>query len=221
MNNYLAILRSSFGKQYSDIIVAIAVVAIILIFIIPIPGLLLDFFMIINLGLSLMVILMVLYTQDPLEFSLFPTVLLLSTVFGLMINVSSTRLILTKGPTFNGNVVKAFAQFVVGSDGQNGLVTGIIIFIIIIVVQFLVITRGSTRISEVAARFALDAMPGKQMAIDAEFGSGAITEEEAKKDVKNLNKHRIFMEEWMVRQNLYLEVFVQVFLLHLLISSVV
>ena len=168
------------GNRGADIAVAVGVVSIILIFIIPIPSTLLDFLMILNLAISLFLILMVLYTHDPLEFSIFPSVLLVSTVFGLMLNVASTRLILTDGPGFGGQVVRVFARFVVGSEGNNGLITGLIIFIIIIIVQFMVITKGSARISEVAARFALDAMPGKQMAIDAEFGSGAITEEEAR-----------------------------------------
>ncbi len=180
MTSLLAFTRKLFGNLGADIAVAIGVVSVILIFIVPIPSFLLDFLMILNLAVSLFLILTVLYAHDPLEFSIFPSILLVSTVFGLMLNVASTRLILTQGPNFEGQVVRAFARFVVGSKGANGLVTGLIIFIIIIIVQFLVITKGSSRISEVAARFALDAMPGKQMAIDAEFGSGAITEEEAR-----------------------------------------
>lgn len=188
MKQISAVLKKFFGEKVADIAVAIGLVAIILIFIVPIAGFLLDFLMIINLSMSLFLILMVMYSKDPLEFSIFPSVLLMSTVFGLMLNVASTRLILTQGPEFTGQVVRAFARFVVGSEGVNGLVTGLIIFIIIIVVQFLVITKGSTRISEVAARFALDAMPGKQMAIDAEFGSGAITEEEARRRRRQLEQ---------------------------------
>lgn len=176
------------GERGADIAVAVALVSVILIFIVPIPSFFLDFLMTLNLSMSLFLILMVLYSSDPLEFSIFPSVLLVSTVFGLMLNVASTRLILTQGPDFSGQVVQAFARFVVGSDGLNGLVTGLIIFIIIIVVQFLVITKGSSRVSEVAARFALDAMPGKQMAIDAEFGSGAITEEEARRRRRKLEQ---------------------------------
>ncbi len=172
--------RHLLGNLGADIAVAVAVVSILLVLIVPIPSTLLDFLMILNLAISLFLILMVLYSRDPLGFSIFPSVLLVCTVFGLMLNVASTRLILTQGPGFGGQVVRAFARFVVGDEGANGLVIGLIIFIIIIVVQFLVITKGSSRISEVAARFALDAMPGKQMAIDAEFGSGAITEEEAR-----------------------------------------
>jgi flagellar biosynthesis protein FlhA len=135
-----------------------------------------------------MIILIVMYNKDPLEFSVFPTMLLITTVFSLALNVSSTRLILTKGTLFNGKIVKAFATFVVGSEGQEGLVVGLIIFIIIVAVQFMVITKGSTRVSEVAARFALDAMPGKQMAIEAELNSGAISEEESRKRKEHLQK---------------------------------
>ena len=181
MNSALVLLRRVLGGRGADISVAFVVISVLLILIVPIPSGLLDFLMILNLALSLFLILMVLYAHDPLEFSIFPSILLVSTVFGLMLNVASTRLILTQGPNFGGQVVRAFARFVVGSEGGSGLITGLIIFIIIIIVQFLVITKGSSRISEVAARFALDAMPGKQMAIDAEFGSGAITEEEARK----------------------------------------
>ncbi|WGK68965.1 flagellar biosynthesis protein FlhA [Candidatus Haliotispira prima] len=188
MTSLSALMRRLLGDRGTDIAVAIGVVSVILIFIIPIPSPLLDFLMILNLAISLFLILMVLYARDPLEFSIFPSVLLVGTVFGLMLNVASTRLILTQGPNFAGQVVRAFARFVVGSEGTNGLVTGLIIFIIIIIVQFLVITKGSSRISEVAARFALDAMPGKQMAIDAEFGSGAITEEEARNRRRTLEQ---------------------------------
>ncbi len=163
----------------SDILVAIGVVVIIGMLIIPLPTILLDFFMIINLMVSLIMILIVLYTTKPLDFSVFPTLLLITTVFGLALNVSSTRLILSKGVDFDGKIVKAFASFVVGTEGTEGLVIGFIIFIILIAVQFLVITKGATRVAEVAARFTLDALPGKQMTIDNAYNSGALTEEEA------------------------------------------
>ena len=114
-------------------------------------------------------------TKTPLQFTLFPTVLLVSSVFGLALNVSSTRLILGKGANFNGRIIRAFATFVVGTDGQQGLVIGFIIFVILVAVQFMVITKGATRVAEVAARFALDGLPQKQMAIDSEYSSGAIS----------------------------------------------
>lgn len=108
------------------------------------------------------------------------------TIFGLVLNISSTRLILTKGINFDGQMIRTFGTFVVGSSGTQGLVIGFIIFIIIIAVQFIVITKGATRVAEVAARFALDALPGKQMAIDSAYSSGNLTEEEATRQKNDL-----------------------------------
>ena len=156
--------------------------------IIPLPTVLLDALMAINLTMSLLTILIVLYIRDALEFSVFPTFLLVVTVFGLALNVSSTRLILSEGSAFNGRIIRSFSQFVVGTSGIEGLVIGIIIFVIIVAVQFIVITKGATRVAEVAARFTLDALPGKQMAIEAEFNSGAVTEEEATKRKRDLER---------------------------------
>jgi flagellar biosynthesis protein FlhA len=158
--------------------VPLAVLSVIVMLIIPLPTVLLDTLMALNLVFSLLVLLIVLYSKKAIDFSLFPTVLLVVTIFGLALNVSSTRLILTKGARFDGRMIRAFSSFVVGSSGSEGLVVGFIIFIIIIAVQAIVITKGATRISEVAARFTLDGMPGKQMAIEAEFNSNAISEEE-------------------------------------------
>lgn len=179
--------RGVFGRQAGDIIIAFGVVSIVMMLIIPLPTVILDLLMAINLMLSLLIILLVLYNKDPLEFSLFPTILLISTVFGLALNVSSTRLILGMGEAFDGRIVRAFATFVVGSEGNQGLVIGFIIFIILVAVQFMVITKGATRVSEVAARFALDGLPAKQMAIDSEYSSGAITEDEARSRKKHLD----------------------------------
>ncbi|MDR2768805.1 MAG: flagellar biosynthesis protein FlhA [Treponema sp.] len=162
----------------SDIAIAAAVVSVVVMLVVPLPTVLLDTLMAMNLLLSLMILLLVLYTKKATDFSSFPTVLLVVTIFGLALNVSSTRLILTKGAAFDGRMISAFASFVVGSRGSEGLVVGFIIFIVIIAVQAIVITKGATRTSEVAARFRLDAMPGKQMAIEAEFNSGSISEEE-------------------------------------------
>jgi flagellar biosynthesis protein FlhA len=122
---------------------------------------------------------MTLYVTKATDFSTFPTILLVSTVFSLALNVSSTRGILSEGSKFDGRMVNAFGEFVVGKSGLDGLVIGLLIFIIFIAVQVMVITKGATRITEVQARFVLDAMPNKMMAIDAEFNSGAITEEVA------------------------------------------
>jgi len=183
----LGTFRGVFGRQAGDIVLALGVVLVVMMLIIPLPTIVLDLLMAMNLMISLLIILLVLYNKDPLEFSLFPTILLISTVFGLALNVSSTRLILGKGEGFDGRIVRAFATFVVGSEGTQGLVIGLIIFIILVVVQFMVITRGATRVSEVAARFALDGLPAKQMAIDSEYSSGAITEEEARGKKKHLD----------------------------------
>ncbi|RKX90080.1 MAG: EscV/YscV/HrcV family type III secretion system export apparatus protein, partial [Spirochaetes bacterium] len=151
--------------EKNDLLVAVGVVAVIGMLVIPLPAFILDILMSTNLMLSLLIILIVLYTKRALDFSVFPTLLLVLTVFGLALNVSSTRLILSKGEEFDGKIVRAFATFVTGSTGTGGLVIGFIIFIILIAVQFIVITKGATRVAEVAARFTLDALPGKQMAI--------------------------------------------------------
>ena len=179
MSDARRILSDSFLKDRSDLFVAVGVVAVVMMLIIPLPTVLLDALMALNLVLALLILLIVLYTKRPTDFSIFPTILLVSTVFGLAINVSSTRLILSQGARFDGKMIKAFSSFVVGTGGTEGLVIGFVIFIVIIAVQAIVITKGATRVAEVAARFALDALPGKQMAIEAEYNSGAITEEEA------------------------------------------
>ncbi|MDR2792546.1 MAG: flagellar biosynthesis protein FlhA [Treponema sp.] len=167
--------------KLSDVALAAAVVAVIIMFLVPLPTVVLDVLMALNLVLSILILLTVLYTKKATDFSLFPAVLLAVTVFGLALNISSTRLILTKGAAFDGNMVRAFSSFVVGSsNSMDGLVVGSIIFVIIIVVQVVVITKGATRTSEVAARFTLDAMPNKYMAIDSEYSSGAITEDESR-----------------------------------------
>jgi flagellar biosynthesis protein FlhA len=181
-----------FWRNRTDLFVAVGVIAVVMMMIIPLPAVLLDVLMAANLVLSLLVILTVLYTRHALEFSVFPTLLLVMTVFGLALNVSSTRLILAKGSLFDGRIIRAFGSFVVGARGLEGYVIGIIIFIIIIAVQFIVITKGATRVAEVAARFTLDALPGKQMAIEAEYNSGLITEEEATRRKNDLQREADF-----------------------------
>lgn len=166
--------------QKSDLFVAIGAIVMVLMLIIPLPTILLDLLMSLNLVLNLLILLIVLYTRRAIDFSVFPTLLLVSTVFGLGLNVSSTRLILSQGVKFQGKMVRAFSTFVIGSEGTEGLVIGFVIFVILIAVQAFVITKGSTRVAEVAARFTLDAMPTKNMAIEAEYNSGALTEEEAR-----------------------------------------
>jgi flagellar biosynthesis protein FlhA len=161
--------------QRTDILIAIGVIAVVLMLIVPIPAMLLDFLIAVSFALGLIVLISVMYMKKAVELSVFPSLLLVSTVYRLAVNVSSTRLILLQGPLFHGRIIIAFGQFVVGGN----YVVGLIIFLILIAVQFIVITKGATRVSEVAARFTLDAMPGKQMAIDADLSAGLITEEEA------------------------------------------
>ena len=160
--------------KFSDIFISIFVIGIILLIIIPVPLSVLDFLLSLNIAFSLLILLIAIFIKESLEFAVFPTVLLLATMFRLALNVSTTRQILGQG--FAGNVIDAFAQWVIGGDA----VVGFIIFIIIVIIQFLVITKGAERVSEVAARFTLDAMPGKQMAIDADLNSGLIDEAQAK-----------------------------------------
>lgn len=188
MSDFTGALRGSLINGRSDIMVAVGVIAVVSMMLIPLPAPILDLLMASNLVLSLLIILIVLYTKRALEFSVFPTILLVSTVFGLALNVSSTRLILSQGSEFEGKMVRAFATFVVGTTGTEGLVIGFIIFIILISVQFIVITKGATRVAEVAARFTLDALPGKQMAIEAAYNSGSLTEEEATRQKNDLQK---------------------------------
>ena len=183
-SGFLSFLRESY--------LGIAVIAVVVMIILPLPTVLLDALLAVNLIFSLMVLLIVLYTQKPTEFSLFPTMLLVTTVFSLALNVSSTRLILTLGPKFDGRLIRAFSSFVVGSSGTQGLVVGFIIFIIIIAVQVVVITKGATRVSEVAARFTLDSMQVKMMAIETEYSSGSITEEEAQKRKAQIQRESDF-----------------------------
>ncbi|HHU69143.1 MAG TPA: flagellar biosynthesis protein FlhA [Thermoanaerobacterales bacterium] len=161
--------------KYGDIIVVFAVIAIVVMMVIPMPTFLLDIFLTFNITLSLIVLLVTMYILEPLQFSIFPSLLLLSTLFRLALNVSSTRLILLEG--YAGDIIKAFGDFVVGSN----VLVGFVIFLILVVIQFVVITKGAERVAEVAARFTLDSMPGKQMSIDADLNAGLISESEAKK----------------------------------------
>ncbi|AFI31055.1 Flagellar biosynthesis protein [Borrelia crocidurae str. Achema] len=170
----------------ADLVVSVGLILIVAGFILPLPAFILDALIAINLMMSLLIILIVLYSKRPLDFSVFPTLLLVMTIFGLVLNISSTRLILIKGINFDGQMIRTFGTFVVGSSGTQGLVVGFIIFLIIIAVQFIVITKGATRVAEVAARFALDALPGKQMAIDSAYSSGNLTEEEATRQKNDL-----------------------------------
>ena len=162
-------------KYALNYVVSIFVIVIVLLLLIPLPAWLLDMMFILNISLSLIILLISMQIKESLEFSIFPSLLLITTLFRIGLNISSTRLILTKAGAA-GEVIKAFGTFVL----QGNIVVGVIIFLIIVLVQFLVITKGAERVAEVAARFTLDAMPGKQMAIDADLSSGLITEEESR-----------------------------------------
>ncbi len=180
------------GNVPAEMLVAVSAVVIVLMLIIPLPAILLDLLMSVNLILNILILLIVLYTRRAIDFSVFPTILLISTVFGLGLNISSTRLILSQGTKFEGKMVRAFGSFVVGVEGSEGLVIGFIMFIILVAVQAFVITKGATRVSEVAARFTLDAMGPKQMAVEAEYNSGAITEEESRRRKQEIQKEADF-----------------------------
>lgn len=162
------------------------IIFIVLAIIIPLPSWLLDFLIMLNISLSLIILVMTMFIKEALEFSVFPTVLLITTVLRLSLNISTTRGILSTG--YAGEVIKAFGNFVMGGNA----IVGFLIFIIIVLVNFIVITKGSERVSEVAARFTLDAMPGKQMAIDADLNSGLINEEQARKRRNNIQREADF-----------------------------
>ncbi|HVW94240.1 MAG TPA: flagellar biosynthesis protein FlhA, partial [Devosia sp.] len=179
------ILRST------DIGLAIGVMAIIVVLILPMPSMLLDVLLAISIVFSVLIMMTALFIQTPLEFSSFPTVLLIAAMLRLALNLASTRLILSNGHTGTdaaGHVIEAFGHFIM----RGNFVIGVVVFAILVIVNFVVITKGSGRIAEVAARFSLDAMPGKQMAIDADLSSGLINEAEAKKRRANLEAESAF-----------------------------
>jgi len=164
-----------------ELILPVGIVASVLVILVPLPAGLMNLLLSVNITVAVLILLTTVYVRTPLEFSIFPSLLLATTLGRLVLNVATTRMILTRAQTHGldaaGGVVRAFGQFVAG----NEVVVGLIVFVIIVVIQFVVITKGATRISEVAARFALDGMPGRQMAIDADLGAGAIDEHEAQR----------------------------------------
>ena len=176
----------NFTNKNIEIIIAFVVIAIIGIIIVPMSSFVLDLLLVLNITMGIIILLLTLFTRNVLEFSTFPTLLLVTTMFRLALNISSTRLILSDGNA--GKVIDAFANFVTG----NNYIVGSVIFIIIVIVQMVVVTSGASRVSEVSARFTLDAMPGKQMAIDADLNSGIITEEDAKKKRRDLQREADF-----------------------------
>jgi flagellar biosynthesis protein FlhA len=167
-------LRRLSFRDNSDITMAVAVIGVLLVLMIPLPTWMLDVLLTLNISISVVILLATLYLQRPVDFAIFPSVLLMLTLFRLSLNVASTRLILAQANA--GNVIQAFGGFVTAGN----IFVGIVIFLILVVIQFVVITRGATRISEVAARFTLDAMPGKQMGVDSDLNAGLITEQEAR-----------------------------------------
>ncbi|MBP9119289.1 MAG: flagellar biosynthesis protein FlhA [Ignavibacterium sp.] len=174
-----------FGRN-SDVVLAFALIFMLGLMLIPLPAGFLDFFLALSITVSVLIFVVSLFIQSPLDISIFPGLLLISTLFRLSLNISSTRLILIDG--YAGKVIETFGQFVVSGN----YVVGFIIFIILLIVQFMVIVKGSGRISEVAARFTLDAMPGKQMAIDADLNTGLITEADARKRRDNISREAEF-----------------------------
>ncbi|MDR5695644.1 MAG: flagellar biosynthesis protein FlhA, partial [Armatimonadota bacterium] len=172
--------------RHSDLAIALLLLVITAMIIMPLRPLLIDILLTLNLAGSVVILLMTMYNTDPLEFSSFPSLLLVATLFRLALNVAITRLILLTGDA--GRVVSAFGSFVVGGS----YIVGFVIFLILVIVQFIVITNGTSRIAEVAARFTLDAMPGKQMAIDADLNAGIITEEVARQRRAHIERQADF-----------------------------
>ncbi|MBF0544437.1 MAG: flagellar biosynthesis protein FlhA [Candidatus Riflebacteria bacterium] len=182
-NPVLSIVPFAGLLKNRDILFAIGFVSVVVMMIVPIPTFLLDLMLAANIALSLGILLMSLYTKEALEFSVFPSLLLLTTLFRLSLNVSTTRVILA-GQGKEISIIQAFGNFVIGGN----YIIGFVIFLILMVIQFMVITKGAGRVAEVAARFTLDAMPGKQMAIDADLNTGLITNEEAKDRRKKIQR---------------------------------
>ena len=174
-----------------DLMIAMTLMTILAVMIIPLPAILLDIFLTLSISASLLILLVAIYTHKTLDFSVFPSLLLVTTLFRLALNVATTRLILSHGHEGNlaaGDVINAFGNFVVG----NNYAIGFIVFVILVVINFVVITKGSGRVAEVAARFTLDAMPGKQMSIDADLNAGLINEEQARKRRKEIEAEADF-----------------------------
>ena len=181
-------IKNSVSKLLTqgEIALIAGVIGIFVVLIIPIPPFFLDLLITLNISVTLLLLLVTLHAKGPLELSTFPSILLFLTLFRLSLNVAATRQILLQG--YGGQVIAAFGEFMVGGD----VIVGIVVFLIIIVIQFIVVTKGATRISEVAARFTLDAMPGKQMSIDADLNAGLITEEQARKRRELISKEAEF-----------------------------
>jgi len=191
MDAVKADLRHTSLLANMDIGIAVGIVGILMVMIIPMPTIMLDVLLALNITFAILIILVTVYVARPLDFSVFPSVLLIATLFRLSLNIASTRLILLNGhsgPLAAGKIIKSFGSFVVGGNPTVGLV----VFVILVVINFVVITKGSGRIAEVAARFTLDAMPGKQMSIDADLNAGLIDEDEARARRAEISKEAEF-----------------------------
>ena len=178
--------RLAFGRMASALAVPIGLVGIIMLLVVPIPAWLLDLLITVNILFALVILLTTMFAKRPLDFSVFPSLLLIATLFRLGLNVASTRLVLGQG--YAGEVIHAFGAVAVGGS----MVIGAVVFVILVVIQFVVVTKGAERVAEVGARFTLDAMPGKQMAIDADLNSGLITEDEARRRRKEVSAEADF-----------------------------
>ncbi len=191
-NPFLAIAaRLRFLEKHTDILFAVGIIAILTVLLFPVPTMLLDLLLAISIGFSVLILLTALFIGKPLEFSSFPTILLIAAIFRLALNIASTRLVLSEGHTGTaaaGRVIEAFGYFVM----TGSVVIGAIVFLILTIINFIVITKGSGRIAEVSARFSLDAMPGKQMAIDADLSAGLINEETARQRRKEIEEESTF-----------------------------
>src|SRR5919198_347056 len=176
---------ASTTRRASHLLAPAAVIAVVLLMVVPLPPLMLDLLLSIDIGLSVVLLLTVIYVKQPVEFSVFPSLLLLLTLIRLSLNVASTRLILmhgAEGIDAAGHVIMSFGQFVVGGN----FIVGVVVFLVLIAIQYIVINHGAVRISEVTARFTLDAMPGKQMSIDSDLNAGLIDENEARNRRKQI-----------------------------------
>lgn len=180
-------------KSYAKLGVPIGIVLIVVMLVVPLPAAVLDLLIAANITCALLVLLTAIFVNRALDFASFPSVILVMTLFRLALNVSATRLVLLHG--YAGKVIDTFGHFVVGGS----LIVGIIVFVILLIIQFIVITRGAGRVAEVGARFTLDAMPGKQMSIDADLNSGLIDDEEAKRRRAEVHAEADFHGSMMVR----------------------
>ncbi len=191
MNDILATIRKYVSS--SDAVLGLGVVFILTLIVIPLPGYVLDGLIAISLLSGILILLTALSSKSPADFTVFPTLLLVTTIYRLAVNVSTTRMVLSQGDSASSALIQVFGTFVVGGGGSTGsLVIGIIIFTVLVLVQVLVITKGATRVSEVAARFALDSLPGKQLAIDSDLSAGYIDEREARRRRESLQKEMNF-----------------------------